>query len=195
MSTKPLNPRNAREPSGDSGPFYVLAEGAPQHYVDGYGLCNAGAIVTLAPGIDPGKWYVEVAQEDAEKAMGSESDAQRLAAMAAAKIKAGGNANDRKRKQVADETIQLQRIAEEQARAQAEADGIARVAQADAKVKVATDEAAAAKAYADDLKAQLDAANNALADAQTQVASLQGAEQAKQSGGDEKKDGKAGGNK
>ncbi len=193
-NSKPLNPRNARTPTAGEQQ-YVIANGAPKHYVDGYGLVGAGAVVTLAPGVDPGRWYVEISPEDAAKAAASESDAQRLAVLAAAKIKAGGNQDDRKRKQVADETAQLQRIADEQARAQAEADGIARVAEADAKAKAAGDEAAAAKARADDLQAQLDKANQDLAAAQTQVASLQGAEQAKAATADaDKKDGKTSGN-
>lgn len=193
-NSKSLNPRNARTP-GAGEQQYVIAHGAPKHYVDGYGLVGAGAIVTLAPGVEPGKWMVEVAPEDAEKANGSESDGQRLAVLAAAKIRANGNQDDRKRKQALDETLQMQRIADEQARAQTEADGIARVAAADAKAQAAADEAAAAKARADDLQAQLDAANTALAAAQTQVASLQGADQAKATTADaDKKDGKASGN-
>lgn len=194
-NNKSLNPRNARTPS-EGEQQYVIAHGAPKHYVDGYGLVGAGAIVTLAPGVEPGKWMVEVNPEDAIKAGESESDAQRLAVLASAKIRANGNQDDRKRKQVLDETVQLQRVAEEQARAQKEADGIARVAEADAKAQAAADEASAAKARADELQAQLDAANTALAAEQTQVASLQGAEQAKANTADaDKKDGKAAGNK
>lgn len=193
-NSKPLNPRNARTPTAGEQQ-YVIAHGAPKHYVDGYGLVGAGAIVTLAPGVDPGKWMVEVNPEDAAKAGETESDAQRLAVLAAAKIRANGNQDDRKRKQVADETANLQRIADEQARAQAEADGIARVAAADAAAQAATSEAAAAKQRADDLQAQLDKANADLAAAQTQVASLQGADQAKAATADaDKKDGKASGN-
>lgn len=185
-SNKSLNPRNARTP-GAGEQHYVIANGAPKHYVDGYGLVGAGAIVTLAPGVEPGRWMVEVNPEDAVKAGESESDAQRLSVLAAAKIRANGNQDDRKRKQVADETTQLQRIADEQARAQAEADGIARVAAADAAAQAATSEAAAAKQRADDLQAQLDAANTALAAAQTQVASLSQATTAEA----DKKDGKS----
>lgn len=193
-SNKSINPRNARTP-GAGEQYYVIADGAPKHYVDGYGLVGSGAVVTLAPGVDPGRWYVEISPEDAAKASASESDAQRLAVLAAAKIKAGGNQDDRKRKQALDETLQLQRIADEQARAQAEADGIARVAAADAKAQAAADEASAAKARADELQAQLDAANNALAAAQTQVASFQGADQAKASAEADKKDAKSSGTK
>lgn len=185
-SNKSLNPRNARTP-GAGEQQYVIANGAPKHYVDGYGLVGAGAIVTLAPGVEPGRWMVEVNPEDAVKAGESESDAQRLSVLAAAKIRANGNQDDRKRKQVADETTQLQRIADEQARAQAEADGIARVAAADAAAQAATNEAAAAQKRADDLQAQLDAANTALAAAQTQVASLSQATTAEA----DKKDGKS----
>lgn len=193
-NTKPLNPRTARTPAGGEQ-HYVIAHGAPKHYVDGYGLVGPGAVVTLAPGVDPGKWMVEVNPEDAAKAGETESDAQRLAVLAAAKIKAGGNQDDRKRKQALDETLQMQRIADEQARAQTEADGIARVAAADAKAQAAADEAAAAKARADELQAQLDKANQDLAAAQTQVASLQGADQAKASAEADKKDAKSSGTK
>lgn len=167
-NNKAMNPRTARTPAGGEQQ-YVIAHGAPQHYVDGYGLVGAGAIVTLAPGVTPGRWYVEVAPEDAEKAAASESDAQRLAVLAAAKIKARGNSDDVGRKQAADKALQEQAAADAQAKAQAEADAIAKLAESDAKAKAAADQATAEKQRADELQAQLEASRQELAAAQSQL--------------------------
>lgn len=165
---KALNPRTARTPAGGEQQ-YVIAHGAPQHYVDGYGLVGAGAIVTLAPGVTPGRWYVEVAPEDAEKAASSESDAQRLAVLAAAKIQAKANSEDVIRKQAADQAAQDKAAAEAQAKAKAEADAIAKLAASDAKAQAAADQATAEKQRADDLQAQLEASRQELAAAQAQL--------------------------
>lgn len=176
-NNKALNPRTARTPSGGEQQ-YVIAQGAPQHYVDGYGLCNAGAIVTLAPGVTPGRWMVEVAPEDAEKAQASEADAQRLAVLAAAKIKAKANSEDVGRKQAADQAHQAQAAADAQAKAQA-----------------ATDQATAAQKRADDLQAQLDKANADLAAAKSQLEKANAAAEAdKAKGADAKGDAKPAGN-
>ena len=192
-NNKAVNPRNARNPR-EGEQQYVIAHGAPKHYVDGYGLVGPGAIVTLAPGVTPGRWYVEVAPEDAEKAAASESDAQRLAVLAAARIKANGNQDDRNRKQAADESTHQQRISEEQARAQAEADGIARVAAADAKAQAAADQATAEKKRADDLQAQLEASRQELAAAQSQLEKVNAATEADKAKGDAKAEAKPAGN-
>lgn len=167
-NAKPMNPRNARTPDGQ-GPFYVIAHGAPQHYVDGYSLVGPGSVVTLGPGVDPGKWMVEVSPEDAAKAGASETDAQRLAVLAAAKIKAQANTKDVERKQAADQVAIDKAAAEAQAKAQAEADAIAKLAKADAETKAASDQANAEKQRADDLQKQLDKANADLAAAQSQL--------------------------
>lgn len=144
-NTKALNPRTARTPAGGEQQ-YVLAHGAPTHYVDGYGLCNAGAIVTLAPGVTPGRWYVEVAPEDAEKAQASEADAQRLAVLAAAKIKAKANSEDVGRKQAADQaTAEKQRADELQAQLEASRQELAAAQSQLEKVNAAAAEADKAK--------------------------------------------------
>lgn len=182
-NTKPLQPRTARTP-GENEQQYVIAHGAPVHYVDGYGRVSAGAIVTLAPGVTPGRWYVEVSPEDAQKAQASESDAQRLAVLAAAKIQAKGNEGDRKRKEAADEAVNLQRIAEAQARAQQEAEGIARQAEADARAQEAKDQAEAERQRAEALQAQLDQAKADLATTQAQLERLSAAEADKPKGGE-----------
>jgi hypothetical protein len=154
------------------------------HYVDGYGRVSGGAIVTLAPGVTPGRWYVEVSPEDAQKAQSSESDAQRLAVLAAAKIQAKGNEGDRKRKEAADEAVNLQRIAEAHVRAQQEADGIARQAEADARAKAASEQADAERQRAEALQAQLDQATAQLATAQAQLENATAADADKAKGSD-----------
>lgn len=165
---KPLNPRTARVPA-ESEQKYVIAHGAPQHYVNGYGLCGPGSIVSLEPGVTPGRWYVEVSPEDAEKAQASETDAQRLAVLAAAKIQAKANDKDVERKVEADKARREQAGIEAQEAAQREADAIKRAADAEASAKAATDETVAAKQRADELQKQLDKANTDLAAAQAQL--------------------------
>lgn len=164
--------RTARNPGGDE-PKYVIAHGAPKHYVDGYGLVGAGAVVSLAPGVAPGKWYVEISPEDAAKAAVSSVDAERIAVLAAAKIKAGGNKEDVARKAAIDDATNAKAAADAQAQAQAHADALAKLADADAKAKQDQDELAAEKANSSDLKAQLDKATADLAAAQQQVQAYQ----------------------
>lgn len=89
---KNINPRTARDPSPDEQK-YVIADGAPKHYVDGYGLVGPGAIVSLAPGVTPGRWMLAVSESEVAKAMESDDGARRLAVLAAAKIK--GNRNEK----------------------------------------------------------------------------------------------------
>lgn len=167
-NTKPMNPRTARTPSQDEQ-HYVIAQGAPKHYVDGYGLVGGGAIVTLATGVTPGKYMMEVAPEDAAKAQASESDAQRLAVLAAAKIKANANSGDVKRKQAADEKSREQANAEAQRLAQAEADAIEKARKADENAEKEASKAAAAEKRANDLEEELEKARRDLAAAQSQL--------------------------
>jgi len=168
-----FKPRTARTPS-DTEQKYVIAHGAPKHYVDGYGLVGPGAIVSLAPGVEPGRWMVEVNPEDAAKASADESDAQRLAVLAAAKIKVNGNSEDRTRKQQADQAAAMANALAGQEAAQREADAIAKAAKAADEAKQATDALDAEKQRATELQAQLDAANTALAATQTELDSLKG---------------------
>ena len=163
MSSKEkTNPRTARTPADDEQK-YVIADGAPRHYCDGYGLVGAGAIVSLAPGVTPGRWMVEVSPEDAAKAGESEENAQRLAVLAAAKIKARGNADDVPRKRAADDAATERAAAEAQEAAQREADAIKKAADADAKRKKADDDLAAERERAKGLEADLAAAREELA--------------------------------
>ena len=174
MSSKEkTNPRTARTPADDEQK-YVIADGAPLHYCDGYGLVGAGAIVSLAPGVTPGRWMVEVSPEDAAKAGESEENAQRLAVLAATKIKARGNADDVPRKRAADEAATERAAAEAQEAAQREADAIKKAAEADAKRKKADDDLAAERERAKVLEADLAAAREELAAYQAAQASKDG---------------------
>lgn len=162
-----LQARTARIPS-DAEQKYVIAQGAPMHYVDGYGLVGAGAIVSLATGVTPGKWMVEVSPEDADKAGSSESDATRLAVLAAAKIKARGNSGDVERKRALDKEAEAAAAADAQAAAQREADAIAKAADAEAAARAEKDRAEQERDRADELQRQLDASNAELAKLQAE---------------------------
>lgn len=170
-NAKPLTPRTARTPR-ENEQQYVIADGAPKHYVDGYGLVGSGAIVTLAPGVDPGKWYVEISPEDADKANASESDRQRLAVLAAAKIKVGGNAEDKTRKQQIDKAVLEQRDLELVAAAQREADAMAATAAAQAKAQEEADKVVAERQRAESAESELSAARQQLAAVQTELEQL-----------------------
>lgn len=84
---KPFQPRTARKPDATAiTQHYVIAEGAPKHYVSGYGLVGPGAIVTLAEGVKPGQHLVEVSPEQAAKAGSDEAFRAELATNARAKV-------------------------------------------------------------------------------------------------------------
>jgi hypothetical protein len=191
MSNKPLNPRTERVPK-DGEPQYILADGAPQHYVAGYGLCGAGAIVTLQPGVEPGKWYVEINPEDAAKAESSEVDRQRLAALAAAKIKAKGNQGDAARKRQLDEAALSQQQAAIMAAGESEAAAILRAGQAEQAAREATDQLTAANDRASQAEKELAATQQQLAELQQQAEKMQAAQQAADKAQPEGKDAKGG---
>lgn len=177
-NTKPLNPRTARNPEA-SEQKYVIAAGAPSNcYVDGYGLVGPGAIVSLAPGVEPGRWMVEVNPEDAAKASADEADAQRLAVLAAAKIKVEGHDAQRERKKQADHASNMAAALAQQESAQREADAIQAAAAAAAQSKQFSDDLDAEKARTAELQAQLDAANANLASTQTELQGLKDAAEA-----------------
>lgn len=161
-ANRTVQARTARTPNPEEQK-YVIAHGAPKHYVDGYGLVGAGAIVSLAPGVTPGKWMVEVSAEDAAKAGSSESDAQRLAVLAAAKIKSRGNSADVKRKEALDEQTLADLAKREQMLAQLEADAIAKAADSDRQAAEAKDAEQRERDRADEAEARAKAAEQELA--------------------------------
>lgn len=127
-----INPRTARTPA-DSEPKYVIAYGAPKHYVSGYGICGAGDIVSLAPGVSPGKHMVEVAQADVDKVNEDPTgtEAIRLSVLARSKITAGKNDKDADRKEAKDEAALAAAAKQAEAEAKKEADALAAQKKAD----------------------------------------------------------------
>lgn len=157
-----MNPRTARVPQPGEQQ-YVIAKGAPTHYVDGYGLVGAGAIVTLAPGVTPGKWMLEVSPEDAAKAGMSDADAQRLATLAAATIKSRGNDADIKRKKAADDEARKQSEKEAVEAAKREAEAMKRADDAEQEAKSEKDRAEQERARADEAERRVKEAEAELA--------------------------------
>lgn len=83
MANVPKHPRvDINTAKAGTGPEYVIIEGAPRHYISGYGVAEAGDIVTLPEGCNPGKWLQPVNPKDVAKVQGDEE--------AAAKAKAEG---------------------------------------------------------------------------------------------------------
>lgn len=69
-----------------AGKAFVIAAGAPKHYIPGYGVVGPGDIVTLAAGCEPGKWLIHVADSDVAKVQADPSMAAILAEKAAEKL-------------------------------------------------------------------------------------------------------------
>lgn len=68
--------------------MYILAPGAPAHYVAGYGRCVGGDFVGIPPGQEPGHWYHKVSAAEYAEAQHDEAvlgKLQRRAADAVAK--------------------------------------------------------------------------------------------------------------
>lgn len=162
------NTRTARTP-GDEEPKYVIANGAPPHYVDGYGLVGPGAIVTLAPGVEPGRWYMEVAPEDAAKAATDQAAAQRLAALAAVQVGERAREQDLSRKRAFDQLASQKQQEEAEANAQRESEAIARASAAEAKERKAQDDLTAEREGRKALEAELEATRAELAKFQQQA--------------------------
>lgn len=83
--SKNKGPRNARTPQSDDV-NYILAAGAPAHYVSGYGRVTAGGVVSAAKGVQVSGWMVQVSADEAAKASMDESYAAELAVKAADKV-------------------------------------------------------------------------------------------------------------
>lgn len=83
--SKNKGPRNARTPQADDV-NYILAAGAPAHYVSGYGRVTAGGVVSAAKGEQVSGWLVKVSADEAAKASMDESYAAELAVKAADKV-------------------------------------------------------------------------------------------------------------
>ena len=75
------------EREDQAGKVYVIAAGAPKHYIGGYGVCEAGDIVTLPAGTEPGKWLIHVNESDVQKVQADPSLAPSLAEAAAGRMK------------------------------------------------------------------------------------------------------------
>ena len=80
---KKVNPRTARKAYSEDGVAYVVVAGAPTHYISGFGLVGPGDTVTLAAGVEPGKFLRAVNPADVVKADGDPEVAAELADKAA----------------------------------------------------------------------------------------------------------------
>ena len=55
-----INPRTARKAFTAEGVAYVVADGAPRHYISGFGIVGPGDVVTLDASVNPGKYLTKV---------------------------------------------------------------------------------------------------------------------------------------
>jgi hypothetical protein len=74
----PFNPRTARAPAAP-GDLFIVAAGAPRHYITGHGVVGPGAIVALEPGTQPGDHLYPISAESAAKANEDENERGRFA--------------------------------------------------------------------------------------------------------------------
>ena len=58
-----INPRTARKAFTAEGVAYVVADGAPRHYISGFGIVGPGDVVTLDASVKPGKYLTKVTLE------------------------------------------------------------------------------------------------------------------------------------
>lgn len=86
MTTKPINPRTARTP-GQGEQHYIIANGAPEHYVSGYGQVRGGHVVTLPKNQEPSRWFGKISPDQAAEAQADPAVAAKLAAKAAENVK------------------------------------------------------------------------------------------------------------
>ena len=76
-----ISTRRARVQQADDVP-YILAFGAPEHYVSGFGLISGGALFTMPPDAAPSDWALALTGEEYEKALSDDRFAAELAAKA-----------------------------------------------------------------------------------------------------------------
>lgn len=123
--SKNKGPRNARTPQADEE-NYIVAAGAPAHYVSGYGRVTAGAVVSAPKGEEVSGWLVKVSASEAAKAGMDEDYAAELAAEAAEKVPDSAKSRRATPAAVASDADQSKELAKakkeaEDARAEAEA--------------------------------------------------------------------------
>lgn len=92
---KRINPRTARKAYDEGGVKYVIVEGAPRHYISGFGVVGPGDVVTLPAGDKPGQHLRAVADADVAKVDADPAKAAELAS-AAAKANEADAAKDAK---------------------------------------------------------------------------------------------------
>lgn len=85
MARLPQNPvvKTRTEVDDLDGTAYVIIEGAPRHYIGGYGIVGPGDTVTLTKGVQPGRWLEPISDSDVAKLGKDPTLAGKLAAAAA----------------------------------------------------------------------------------------------------------------
>ncbi len=81
---KKVNPRTARKAADPTGVMCVVVEGAPPHYISGFGIVGPGDVVTIPEDTKPGQYLRAVNPKDVEKVAADPAKADELAAAAAA---------------------------------------------------------------------------------------------------------------
>lgn len=129
-SAKAFNPRNARQP--DEGVPYIIATGAPRHYISGHGLVGGGALVRQRPSITPGPMLLRLTEEEYQHALADPAVAKQYADKAAEQAREAARAQRGKpaAKPAEGPTVEELRAAQD-ALAAAEAEKAAAVAEAE----------------------------------------------------------------
>lgn len=146
-SAKAFNPRNARQP--DEGVPYIIATGAPRHYISGHGLVGGGALVRQRPSITPGPMLLRLTEEEYQHALADPAVAKQYADKAAEQAREAARAQRGKpaAKPADGPTVEELRAAQD-ALAAAEAEKAAAVAEAE-RLRAELEQAQAAREAAE----------------------------------------------
>lgn len=99
MSNDKIQVRTERDAQGDDACF-ILAPGAPRHYVAGHAIVGGGALVTLSTRTKPGDWYHEITREQYEIASADPAEHAKLSRWADAEQKKRPDPRLRRREQI-----------------------------------------------------------------------------------------------
>lgn len=99
MSSNKIQVRTERDAQADDK-WYIIAPGAPRHYVAGYSIVAGGALVSLPAKREPGDWYHEITHEQFALAGADPAEHAKLSRWAEAEQKKRPDPRLRRREQI-----------------------------------------------------------------------------------------------
>lgn len=99
MSSNNIQVRTERDAQADDK-WYIIAPGAPRHYVAGYSIVSGGALVSLPAKREPGDWYHEITHDQFALAGADPAELAKLSRWAEAEQKKRPDPRLRRREQI-----------------------------------------------------------------------------------------------